>query len=94
MVHRRRAALRHDAMTIIQAIRGLGSDSPGDPLLDVEVLARSVELGLLDGPSLRGNPLACGRVRTQAVEGVIARLDEEGRPIAEAARVARVLASA
>ena len=94
VVQRRRTALRNDAMTIIRAIRGLGSGSHGDPLLDVEVLAQSVELGLLDAPHLRGSPLACGRVRTQAVEGAIVPLDEEGRPLAEAARVARVLESA
>jgi len=94
VVQRRRTALKHDATTIIRAIRGLGSGSHGDPLLDVEVLARSVELGLLDAPHLRGNPLACGRVRTQAVEGAIVPLDKEGRPLAEAARVARVLESA
>ncbi len=93
-VQQRRSALRQDAMTIIEAMQSLGSRADGDPLLDVEVLARSVELGLLDAPHLRGNPLACGRVRTQAVEGAIVPLDEEGRPLLEAARVTRLLASA
>jgi hypothetical protein len=81
-------------MQIVEAIRVLGSGARGDPLLDVEVLARAVEVGLLDAPHLRSNPLACGRVRTQAVDGAIVPLDEEGKPISEARRVARALASA
>ncbi|MFN2154744.1 MAG: methionine synthase, partial [Anaerolineae bacterium] len=93
-VQQRRSALRQEAMQIVEAIRALGSGARGDPLLDVEVLARAVEVGLLDAPHLRSNPLACGRVRTQAVDGAIVPLDEEGKPISEARRVARALASA
>jgi hypothetical protein len=93
-VQQRRSTLRQEAMEIVEAIRSLGSGARCDPLLDVEVLARAVEVGLLDAPHLRSNPLACGRVRTQAVDGAIVPLDEEGKPISEARRVARALASA
>jgi hypothetical protein len=92
-VQQRRSALRQDAMEIIEAIRTLGSGASDDPLLDVEVLARAMEVGLLDAPHLRDNPFACGRVRTQAVDGAIVPLDEQGKPLVEARRVARVLAS-
>lgn len=91
VVQRRKEQLEAEAMVIIDAIRWLGQDVSGDPLLDVETLARAVEVGLLDAPHLRGNPYACGQVRTGAFDGAIVAVDEDGRPLDEAERVAAIL---
>ncbi len=88
-VQRRKDELVSEAMVIVDAIRQLGS-GVADPLTDVEVLARAVEIGLLDAPQLKGNPHACGKVRTRPVNGAIVAVDEEGRPLTEAERVARI----
>jgi hypothetical protein len=93
-VRRRATALWDEAMQIVAAIRALGTGVPGDPLLDVEVLARAVEIGLLDAPNLRGSSHACGRVRTRAVDGAILAVDEGGRVLVERDRVAAVLSAA
>jgi methylmalonyl-CoA mutase cobalamin-binding subunit len=90
-VQRRKETLKAEAMHVITAMRELGAGSSGDPLLDVEVLARSVEAGLLDAPHLRGNPHACGRVRTRVVDGAVVAVDERGEPIQERERVASLV---
>lgn len=90
-IRRRVEVLQAEAMTIIDGIRRLGKDQSADPLLDVENLARAVEVGLLDAPHLRGSPHACGRVRTGVHEGAIVALDDEGRPLREEKRVAACL---
>jgi len=90
-VQRRKEVLKAEALVIIEGMRALGQGAAGDPLLDVETLARAVESGLLDAPHLRGNPYACGRVRTGAVGGAIVAVDENGRPIDEAERVGEIL---
>jgi len=81
-----------EAMVIVDAVRQLGSGL-ADPLTDVEVLARAVEIGLLDAPQLKGNPHACGKVRTRPVNGAIVAVDEEGRPLTESERIARIFQS-
>lgn len=88
----RKDELVREAMVIVDAIRQLGS-GVADPLTDVEVLARAVEIGLLDAPQLKGNPHACGKVRTRPMNGAIVAVDEEGRPLSEAERVARIFSS-
>lgn len=91
-VQRRKDELVREAMVIVDAIRQLGS-SIADPLTDVEVLARAVEIGLLDAPQLKGNPHACGKVRTRPVNGAIVAVDEEGKPLTESERVAKIFHS-
>ena len=90
-IQRRKAVLKAEAMEIIAGMRELGADVPGDPLLHVDVLARSVEIGLVDAPNLRGSPYACGRVQTRGIGGAIVAVDENGCPLEESARVARLL---
>ena len=91
VVQRRRDALVEDATVIVDAIRQLGTGKAADPLLDPDVLARAVEIGLLDAPHLRGNPYACGRVRTRIVDGANLAVDEHGRVLSETERVQRIL---
>ncbi|NLE43671.1 MAG: cobalamin B12-binding domain-containing protein [Chloroflexi bacterium] len=90
-VQRRKEALLNDAMTIVEGIRRMGRNVSDDPLLDVEVLARAVELGLLDAPHLRGNPRACGMIRTAARDGAIVAVDSQQHAIHEEDRVSTIL---
>ena len=90
-IQERKEILKAEAVQIIDGMLGLGVDAPGDPLLDVEVLARSVEIVLLDAPNLRSSPHACGQMRTRAVEGAIVAVDESGHPLEERERIASVM---
>jgi len=90
-VQERKERLKAEAMQIIDGIRRLGVNASGDPLLDVKVLARSVEIGLLDAPNLRGSSHACGQVRTRAIGGAIVAIDQKGRPLEERERIARLV---
>jgi hypothetical protein len=89
-VHERKEMLKAEAVQIIDGMRRLGAGTVGDPLLDVEVLARSMEIGLLDAPNLRGSPHACGQVRTRAIDGAIFAVGEGGRPLGERERLANL----
>ena len=91
VVQRRKEQLIEDALVIVDAIRQLGAGKSADPLLDPDVLTRAVEIGLLDAPHLRGNPHACGKVRTRIVDGANLPVNEEGRAISEKERVGRIL---
>jgi hypothetical protein len=52
----------------------------------------AVEIGLLDAPQLKGNPYACGQLRTRIINGANHAVDEEGRVLSEKARVERIFA--
>jgi len=86
-VQRRKDELVAETHRLLDAIRALG---PGedDPLSSPTVLAEAVRRGLLDAPQLRSNRYAPGRVRTRAIGGAIWAVDESGRPLREAERLA------
>lgn len=90
-VQRRKEQLVADTKIIVDAIRQLGTGKSEDPLLDPDVLAKAVEIGLLDAPQLRGNPYACGQVRTRIVDGANLPVGEDGEPLSEKERVERIL---
>lgn len=92
-VQARRRELREDGMRIVTAIRQLGKQVAGDPLLDAATLAEAVRLGLLDAPHLAGSRYARGAVVTGVDErGACVALEPGvGRPLAEAERLARLL---
>lgn len=87
-IQARVAELVREAHVLIQAIHRLGEDRTVDPLADPATLARAVRVGLLDTPQLQQNPVARGTVRTRAIDGAIHAVDAEGRPLAEADRIA------
>jgi hypothetical protein len=90
-VQRRKAELLADAGVLLDAIAGLAPVGC-DPFTDADMLARAVELGLLDAPHLRGNVAACGKIVTRMVGGACLAVDgPTGQPIPEVERVARVL---
>jgi methylmalonyl-CoA mutase cobalamin-binding subunit len=86
-VQRRKDELVREAMVIVDAVRQLGR-GVADPLIDVEVLARAMEIGILDAPQLKGNPYACGKVRTRSIDGAIVAVDASGKQLSEKDRVA------
>ncbi|NLE76491.1 MAG: methionine synthase, partial [Chloroflexi bacterium] len=89
-IQQRKEELKAETMTLVAAIRELSADGAANPLLDVETLARAVELGLLDAPQLRGNPHACGQVRARMVNGANQAVDERGSVLPESERIARL----
>lgn len=91
-VQRRKEELIAETMVLIDAIRQLGTGTDKDPLFDPAILARAVEIGLLDAPQLVNNPYAPGRVRTRNVGGAIVAVDEGGQPLSEGERIARIFA--
>jgi methylmalonyl-CoA mutase cobalamin-binding subunit len=92
-VQARRDELIAETHILLDAIRAL---SPGldDPLSDPATLARAVEVGLLDAPQLVNNPFAPGAIRTRSLNGAIQAVDEDGKPLSERDRIARVMANA
>ena len=92
VVQRRRDQLVEEAMVIVEAIRQLGRGKAEDPLSDPDVLATAVEISLLDAPQLKGNPYACGEVRTRIIDGANYAVDEDGNILTEKERVERILA--
>lgn len=90
----RRDELLSEARLILGAIRELAPARSTDPWTDPEALARAVECGLLDAPDLAGNPHARGEVRTAIVDGACHAVDDSGRPVPEARRVAGCLNTA
>ncbi|MGI6375052.1 MAG: cobalamin-dependent protein [Anaerolineae bacterium] len=92
-VQARRRELREDGMRIVTAIRRLGEQMAGDPLLDAATLAEAVRRGLLDAPHLAGSRYARGAVVTGVDErgACVAFEPGVGRPLAEAERLARLL---
>jgi methylmalonyl-CoA mutase cobalamin-binding subunit len=91
-VQRRKDELVEEAMVIVEAIQQLGGGRAGDPLTDADVLVRAVEIGLLDAPQLKGNPYACGKVRTKIINGANYAVDEEGNILSEKERVKQLFA--
>jgi hypothetical protein len=91
-VQRRKDELISETMVVIDAIRLLRAGGSDDPLFDPAVLARAVEIGFLDAPQLINNPHAPGQVRTRNVDGAIVAVDQQGKPLTEKERIARISA--
>jgi methylmalonyl-CoA mutase cobalamin-binding subunit len=92
-VQQRKAELIHEAGALLRAIAALGT-ADRDPYLDADVLARAVEIGLLDAPHLRGNAAACGTMVTRIVDGACVAVNPAtGKPLTEAERIDRIMAA-
>lgn len=93
-VQRRKTELRAEAALLLDAIASLGCGER-DPFTDADVLARAVEIGLLDAPHLRGNAAACGKIVTRMIGGACRAVESAaGAPIPESVRIARALEGA
>jgi hypothetical protein len=90
-VQQRKEQLLADATVLLAGIAGL-SAGQRDPYTDADVLARAVEVGLLDAPHLRGNAAACGKIVTRMIGGAcLAVSPGSGKVIPESERVAGIL---
>jgi hypothetical protein len=85
----RKEHLLKESEILISSIKGLATSSK-DPLIDPEVIAKAVKIGLLDAPHLRGNPSACGKIKTRIINGGCEAVDESGRPIVEEERISKL----
>ena len=88
-IHEAFLVLEESIELILQAIRGLAPGS-ADPLADPAALARAVAVGIMDAPQLRNNRFARGAVQTRIHNGASIAVDSQGRPLAEADRLANL----
>ena len=79
--------LVNETQITLQAIWQLGADTCHDPWVDPAILAKSVNLGILDAPQLRNNPFAMGKIKTAIFNGSCIATDPKGLPIYEAVRL-------
>jgi hypothetical protein len=84
----RRDELLEDANVLLEKVRGLGKGDAVDPWADPKILARAVNLGILDAPHLLGNPVARGKTVTRMIEGGSRPVDPStGKAMTEAQRL-------
>lgn len=87
----RKESLMTDAKFLLDSIYKINS-GPADPWSDPLVLAKSIEIGLLDAPHLKGNKYAAGRLRTRVIDGACYAWDDaSGRILTEKDRVSKIL---
>jgi hypothetical protein len=86
----RKNHLVREAKILLSAIKSLGVLDK-DPLIDPEVIAKAIKIGLLDAPHLKGNPSACGEIKTRIINGGCEVVDDKGRTIKEEERVGKIL---
>jgi methylmalonyl-CoA mutase cobalamin-binding subunit len=89
-IQKRRAELADEARAILDAIRLLAGLEAADPFTDAATLARAVTSGILDAPQLINNKFGRGTVKTRVVDGACVSVDENGKPISERERIARI----
>ena len=84
----RKEGLIRDATLLITAIYSLGDEIARNPLIEPETYVRAVELGVLDAPHLRNNPIAKGQLRTKMIDSACIAIDSDsGNPINEITRL-------
>lgn len=89
-IQTRRAELADEARAILYAIRSLAEPGAADPFTDAAALTRAVTSGILDAPQLVNNKFGRGQVRTRIVDGACMSVDENGKPISERERIAKL----
>jgi methylmalonyl-CoA mutase cobalamin-binding subunit len=90
-VQQRKNELIKEAEIILDSIKCLNTKAE-DPLADADTIARSIELGILDAPHLKGNSAACGKLVTRMLNGALYAYDPEQKKILdERERIAKVL---
>lgn len=89
-VQTRKEELIAEAQVTLEAIRNLAGPGVDDPWADAATLARAVTSGILDAPQLKNNPFGRGQIRTRIINGMCLAVDENGRPLSEKERLARL----
>ncbi len=86
-VQTRKSRLIAEAKVLLDGIRAIDAKSR-DPWSDADVLAKAIQMGVLDAPHFRGNPHLCGKIVTACVNGGWEPIDTETRePIGERERL-------
>jgi len=80
--------LMSEAKLLLSAIESLGKGE--EVLTDPVVIAKAIEIGLLDAPHLKGNKFARGQVKTKIINGSCVAVDDNGRALTEKERIERV----
>jgi hypothetical protein len=83
--------LTEEAQITLNAITHLAGSEVEDPLSHSGTLAKAVELGILDAPQLKNNPIARGMIKTRIVDGACQTVDEDNFAISEGQRIKQVL---
>jgi len=88
-VQARKEALMQSAQVTLQAIRNYGGTA--DPLTDPQILAKAMQLGILDAPHLKNNKHAAGLIRTRIINGACEAVDAQGNVLDEHKRLSKFL---
>lgn len=70
VVDERKRQLVQEAKLIVEMIKLLGGNKE-EALIDPEILAKAVKIGILDAPHLKGNPEAVGILETRVIGGAV-----------------------
>lgn len=82
-----------EAALVLGAMQALGRNmGAADPLAEPAVIARAINIGLVDAPHLAGQECALGAVATMPIDGGSQAVDADtGRPISEEDRVSSIM---
>lgn len=89
-IQQRKDELIAESSVTLSAIRSLANGSTTDPLTDPTILAKAVQLGILDAPHLRNNRFARGQITVRTINGACIAVDSNGMPITEKQRIAQI----
>lgn len=90
-IRKRKNQLIKEANLIIDAIKSLGNNDK-DPLIDPNVLAKAVKIGILDAPHLQGSGVAPGMIVTMPENGGYIAIDPKtGKKLSEQKRLNYIL---
>jgi hypothetical protein len=82
--------LAKEAKITLEAIRELTPNKVDDPFVDPVTLTQAVQVGVLDAPQLKNNPIARGQIATRIDSrgACIAIEPTSGNPLSERNRIA------
>ena len=88
-VQARKEALMQSAQVTLQVIRNFAGTA--DPLTDPQVLAKAMQLGILDAPHLKNNKHAAGQIQTRIINGACEAVNAQGNVLDERKRLSKFL---
>ncbi|MDD5660113.1 MAG: methionine synthase, partial [Actinomycetota bacterium] len=84
----RKKQLIKDAGLVIEKIKDLNREGRfADPLIEPEIISRSIKIGILDAPHLKDFEAACGKIKTGFFNGANLTVGKDGKPIDELERL-------
>ncbi len=87
-VKERKDELVKEAKVLLDVIKETADEDIEDPLIDSRTIAKSIKLGLLDAPHLKGSKFAKGEIVTRMIDGACRAVHpESGRILSERERI-------